>query len=160
MIKRIKGDLTLSIKGIEQEYQKMKKEIPLKLSNESVNHFLIGFQKGGGQTDAGMWAKRKGERKRDVKLKANRALLVLTGALRKSIMRRPGSNFERTVIGTNGIPYASIHNFGGRGLAYGKNEFTMPKREFIGKSKVLELKLRNIIFKELKKLRYLQKTKK
>lgn len=151
MIRRIKGDLTLSIKGIEQEYQKLKKEIPLKLSNESVNHFLIGFQKGGGQTDAGMWAKRKGERKRDVKLKVNRALLVLTGALRKSIMRRPGSNFERTVIGTNGIPYASIHNFGG-----GK----IPKREFIGKSKVLELKLRNIIFKELKKLRYLQKTKK
>jgi phage gpG-like protein len=35
---------------------------------------------------------------------------------------------------SNDKPYASVHNYGGRAKIYGKKEFQMPKRQFIGRS--------------------------
>ena len=134
-----------------------KRLLPLLLGNTAKNHFLKGFRIGGRRTDASRsgWAKRK--RDFDIEKKGNkwvkrnnkgRAILVKDGDLRASIKVR-NRNLNRLVVGTSGIRYAQIHNEGLRGKAFGKIPFKMPKREFIGNSKILERKLAVIIRREL-----------
>ena len=47
--------------------------------------------------------------------------------------------------------YAKIHNEGLMGLAFGKYPFKMPKRKFMGDSKILDKKLQTRIDNRLKK---------
>jgi len=50
----------------------------------------------------------------------------------------------------NEVPYAAVHN---EGLRAGRGKgFTMPKRQFIGKSAELEVKATNIMDSELRKI--------
>lgn len=128
-------------------FKKLEQHLPVILGNEAENHFVEGFKKGGGQTDAGKWKPRK----REDRKRPGRAILVDKGILRNDIKRRKTS-FKRTVVSTINTDYAVIHNEGGQGLAFGKHSFTMPKREFIGKSKKLNEKTVKIINNELKKL--------
>jgi hypothetical protein len=107
----------------------LKSTLPIVLANLAVNHFKEGFKKGGGQTDAssGGWKARAANSKRNL----GRAILVDTGALRRDI-RKGKVSFTYTEIMAGNTPktnkYAYVNNQGiGR----------MPKREFIGKSKVL-----------------------
>jgi phage gpG-like protein len=129
-----------------------KRQIARIVANEALNHFLVGFRKGGGQTDAGMWRKRK-LRVRDFTSKSpkvrararkqvGRAILVDTGALRRDIGVRSISS-RKVSIGTTRIPYARRHNEGLKG---------MPKREFLGDSKKLDKKVNKLILKELNKI--------
>ena len=46
---------------------------------------------------------------------------------------------------SNDKPYASVHNYGGRAKIYGKKEFQMPKRQFIGRSAVMISKINDKI---------------
>lgn len=46
---------------------------------------------------------------------------------------------------SNDKPYASVHNYGGRAKIYGKKEFQMPKRQFIGRSAVMVSKINSKI---------------
>lgn len=46
---------------------------------------------------------------------------------------------------SNDKPYASVHNYGGRAKIYGKKEFQMPKRQFIGRSAVMVSKINDKI---------------
>ena len=55
----------------------------------------------------------------------------------------------------NDKPYAPVHQFGMKAKIYGKKEFTMPKRPFMGKSKVMvttiQDKIKRILIRILKR---------
>lgn len=121
-------------------YKSFKQKAPKVIANNSLNHFLEGFRKGGGQTDdsKGGWTARGSSAPRN----QGRAILVDTGALRRSIHALKIS-FKEIIIGTTGIPYADRHNEGLVG---------MPKREFIGDSKELNEKNKKILVNLLSKV--------
>jgi phage gpG-like protein len=141
------------IKGIPdlvKESEKFKKRITIKVANLAKNHFLDGFRKGGRQTDQsrGGWKPRK---KSDPKKRGRRAVLVSRGTLRNDIDTRK-TTFEEIVIGTSEVTedYAHVHNEGGRS-GRGKG-FDMPQREFLGKSRKLDAKIKRKVLQELKKV--------
>ena len=134
-------------------FASQKRTLPIVLGKIAKNFFLEAFRKGG-FTDVGFkrWKQRRkrlGRGRTSPTLK-EAATLVKTGTLRRSIKVRPAT-FRRTRIFTN-LVYAAIHNFGLQGLAFGKNPFKMPEREFIGNSRVLEKKLERRILKEVNKV--------
>ena len=120
------------------------------------------------------WEKRKTKDRSDKRNpNSNRAILVKSGHLRRSIALLD-YKFDHIVIGTRGIKYAEIHNeggivtipehehklsFGGRRNRFvrpkkakfqqkvniGSHSFQMPKRHFIGKSKLLDKKILNLL---------------
>jgi phage gpG-like protein len=101
----------------------------------AANHFTTSFRNQGFTDESlQMWQPRKRtERSR----MGNRAILVKTGRLRRSI-RSKRFGFLSVKILTD-VPYASVHNNGersGRGRG-----FKMPKRQFIGYSGVLNRKI-------------------
>jgi hypothetical protein len=107
-----------------------KRKAPVVIANQSLNHFLLGFERAGFQTNdsRGGWPKRKSNAKRNV----GRALLVDSGALRNSLQKIKTS-FEDITIGTRRIQYARRHNEGLTDRLGRK----MPKRNFIGESNKL-----------------------
>ena len=63
--------------------------------------------------------------------------LTKTGALKRSIRYLSGiRGYSATVI--SDLPYSQIHNEGLRGNAWGRHNFQMPKRKFMGRSSRLE----------------------
>lgn len=143
-IRRI-GNFAISIN--KRDWDTLKRDIPILIANNSKNHFLNGFRRGamagGGFTDASRtgWLKRK----KETKLSRRKSILVKTGHLRQFIMSQGilEKAWPRVVIGTRGIVYAARHNEGLAG---------MPKREFIGDSKILMLKNQILIKRRLDKL--------
>lgn len=130
------------IRQVKTNLDKFKTTVPAKLGNIARNHFLEGFRKGGGKTDAsiGGWAKRKTPRTaRGRARNTGRALLVKTGKTRADLKRRETS-FRRIVVGIRSVPYARYHNTGTN---------RMPQREIVGRSRVLEKRLKNKIVKEI-----------
>ena len=131
--------------------EKQTKEAKIKIRKEialiSVKHFKDGFRTGGGQTDAGKWAKRKNQEalaeKKQLSLQEKRelgrAILVKTGSLRNSIKIYKITS-DQIIIRSN-MPYSSRINFG---TSY------MPAREFLGTSAVLKRKIEIAIEKMLK----------
>lgn len=134
-------------------FAQQKRTLPVVLGALAKNFFLEAFRKGG-FTDIGFkrWDRRKKRlpRGRWSPTQLEPATLIKTGKLRRSIKVRPAT-FRKTRIFTNLI-YAAIHNFGLIGKAFGKHKFKMPKREFIGNSRVLERKLEKRILKEVNKV--------
>jgi hypothetical protein len=129
---------SFSIKEKKVKFSRFKKEVPRLLANESRNHFLEGFRRGGGQTDRsrGGWKPRKSRRQ------PSRAILVLSGALRRDISVL-FSQWSKIVVGSINLPYARRHNEGLAG---------MPQREFIGESRSLKKKHIKIILRNLIRL--------
>ena len=121
--------------------------IMAEMANNAVNHFVKSFDNGG-FTDGHLqpWPDRKWS-----KDNFGRALLIKSGTLKRGI-RVKSVNSTLAVIGTGGIRYAAIHNYGLRGLAWGKYPFQMPKRQYIGKSTQLNKINLELIKKEVKKL--------
>jgi len=122
-----------------------KRNIPVLVSNNSKNFFLQSFRNQG-FTDNSLekWQKRDNSSRRN----SGRAILVDTGALRRSI-KVTQSSFNKIVI-TSNLPYAAVHNYGlkaGRGRG-----FKMPKRKFMGNSKKLNQQNISIIKSELNKI--------
>jgi hypothetical protein len=113
------------------------------IAEESLNHFLEGFQKGGYMTDASKsgWKRRKNDED------STRAILVKDGDLWRDIDVQTVTN-DLIVIGTKRIPYAAAHN---EGLRITRRNFTMTKREFIGPTKALEVANENIVVIEMRK---------
>ena len=141
-IKKVKG---FNLNKRKTEFISAKTKLPLKLANDVQRHFLKGFRRGGGSTDAsiGGWAKRKTSRSaRERKRSVGRALLVRSGKLRSDIRKRKVS-FRNVTVGTRSIPYAGFINDGTP---------RMEQREFIGDSRVLEKKIENRISNELDKI--------
>ncbi len=141
-LKKIKG---FGLSKIKVNYAAFQTKIPLKIANDVQNHFLRGFQRGGGSTDAsiGGWKKRKTSRSaRERKRSVGRALLVRSGKLRADIKKRKVS-FSNITVGTRAIPYAGFVNEGTE---------KMPQREFIGDSRVLEKKITAKLIREIDKV--------
>ena len=124
-----------------------KQRLPVKIGIEAKKWYLLGFRQDGGQTDEGKWEARKKPDKNPKK----RGILVQRNTLRDSISVLKASWYG-IVIGSRGVIYAAIHNFGLRGRAFGKYSFTMPKREFIGKSTGLNRKIFIMINKQFKSI--------
>lgn len=72
-----------------------------------------------------------------------------TRKLRRATRMEILSNGVRII---NSTPYASVHQFGGKTTIYGKKPFTMLKRPFIGRSKVMTQKIQTKILQRLKEL--------
>lgn len=145
------GSFKLKVTG--RLFKAQKRSLPIILGKEAKNFFLQAFRKGG-FTDISFkrWIPRrkrlaKGRTSATIK---EAATLQKRGTLRRSIKVRPAT-FRKIRIFTN-LVYAAIHNFGLKGLAFGKASFTMPKREFIGNSKVLERKLERTVLKQIDKV--------
>lgn len=126
-----------------QELKRLKSNLPLIVGNIAKRHFVKSF-KDGGFTDVNLdpWAKRKRLDKSDRRTGTNRAILVKSGHLRGSI-RVKVANFNKIEIGAYGVPYARYHNQG-----VGK----MPKRQFIGQSRLMTRKISKRIKQEIVKI--------
>ena len=125
--------ITLRFKGIE-------KKLPYQIGNLAVNWFKNGFRKGGGMTNRS----RSGWQERSIYSREKdkgRAILVKSGNLRSDIKRRE-TRFNRIVIATRSIDYASYHNNGTK---------TMPKREFIGDRAQLNKRIKTLITQNIEK---------
>lgn len=114
-------------------------------ANEASNHFIESF-KNQGFTDERLkkWKPRKN--KKDT----GRAILVKKGDLRRSIkVLKVDHSTLRASIGSTGLIYAAVHNFG---LMAGRKShpFIMPKRQFIGSSKKLNNAIKKIIDRNIK----------
>lgn len=134
-----------NIGSLPKEFFLSKRKIPLRIANLAQRHFLEGFRRGGGSTNAsiGGWAPRKRSRSaRERKRSVGRAILVRSGKLRADIKKRKIS-FAKTSVGTRSIPYAEYLNDGTP---------RMKQREFIGDSRVLERKIDSIIKSEMDKM--------
>jgi phage gpG-like protein len=62
---------------------------------------------------------------------------VLSGETRKLQSAITYRKTEQGVRISNDKPYAGVHNYGGKAKIYGKKEFQMPQRRFIGRSAVM-----------------------
>jgi phage gpG-like protein len=92
------------------------------------------------------WQARKATGKRALRHK----ILNKSGALKASIRVRTAVSALTTVVSSD-MDYSAIHNEGGQGKAWG-TPFTMPKREFIGDSEVMDKQMEKIILTEIDKL--------
>lgn len=112
--------------------------LPRILATEGVNFSKESWRRQGWQdTSFSKWKKRKPGQKRN----EGRAILVDSGDLRKSV-RIIGTSPGKARYGSD-LVYAPVHNFGLR-AGRGKG-FKMPKRQFVGQSKALQLKMNRII---------------
>ena len=112
----------------------------------ALNHFTKSFRDQG-FTDESLqaWKPRKRVRGRNDE---GRAILVKTGALRRSL-RKTNIGKYRVRISSN-LPYSRVHN---DGLRAGRGKgFTMPKRQFAGKSATMDRKIRNKIHRRIRKI--------
>lgn len=144
-LKRVSGKF--QIKSVA-DFNKVSRVLPIKLAVNTEKHFRSGFEAGGGKTDdsKGGWIARKKKDKG-----GRRGILIKSGKLRRDIKQRMAT-FHNIEVGTSNITidYADVHN---SGLRSGRGKgFTMPKREFIGKSKQLEAQNIKIINNGLKDL--------
>lgn len=125
--------------GKKENIEALKYKIMREVASVASSHYKKGFVEGGGRTDAGKWAKRAGD------FELERAILVKTGTLKKSV--KPSKISGKEVVLTSEIfgseyDYAADHNYGLK---------NMPKREFLGPSKVLNIKINKIIEKAISK---------
>ncbi len=127
----------INVRKFIKRFQMEKRRLPTEIGNMALNHF-IGSWRNQGFTGASLqkWAPRKKATRKNM----GRALLVQTGHLRMSMAVR-SANWRAIRIGSYGIPYAERHNKGLGG---------MPKRQFVGNSKVLNDKIQRKIKTEIK----------
>ena len=126
------------ISNLNTDWKRLKRHLPIRLGERVLRFFELSFKKEG-FTDASFepWAKRKKETPQTT----GKPVLVSESHLRDSLEVKQ-SNFKRTVIATEGIPYANRHNFGKNG---------MTKRQFIGDSKILDKGVEKLIADEINK---------
>lgn len=124
-----------------KEFKKQKRTLPRVIGNMVLNHQKQAFRRQG-FTDRTLdpWVKRKTKDRSDRRNKRSRAILVKSGALRRSL-RVKRATFANIRVGSYGIIYSRPHN---RGVD------PQPKRQFIGQSRVLSKKIEKRIDKELK----------
>ena len=119
-------------------FETMKRTLPKQAGNVAKNHFLDSFEKEAFSYDSvgsDPWEKRKRKTKQDKRTGKRRKLLVQSGALRRSI-RVKSANWKAIRVGSYGIKYATYHNNG---------TSTLPQRQFIGKSLVMERKIKKLV---------------
>lgn len=119
--------------------QQMRK-LPRLLGNEVVRHTLDNFKLQGFKQSEGFvqrWQPRKPSRRRE---RGRRAILVKSGALRRSV--RVVSVSPTSALVASRLPYSKRHNDGLKG---------MPQRKFLGNSRALRQRLKKLIQETLRK---------
>lgn len=151
-------------------YRKFQRKIPRRIAGTATSFFKDnfrrqGFPQGRGRFDR--WPRRKPGTRRD----SGRAILVDSGNLKRSV-RKQTVRQGYVTVGTD-VPYAAIHNQGGRisgqqrvrehtrrtrtgrttVQAHTRNvDIQMPQRQFMGNSQALNTRLRRMILQELRKV--------
>lgn len=118
----------------------------------ALNHSVENFRKQGFE-DVGVekWKTRKTETSRERKRTervGNRAILVKSGALRRSLRKKKLTAFSGTI--SSPLIYAKVHNDGlrtGRGSG-----FKMPKRQFVGNSSKMVRKIENALAQKIDRI--------
>jgi phage gpG-like protein len=130
-------------KKILNDLKKFEAEIPKVVSEMGSigqNHFVKSFRDQGFTDNAlTKWPSRK----REDRGRGSRAILVKSGRLRRSIRRAPIGKYGVSLL--SDVPYAKIHNDGLVGRAWGKHTFRMPKRQFMGSSRVMSQRIEKMI---------------
>ncbi len=145
-------DNKFHLEKLKQDFDKLKKQLPKKIADESRSYFMKSFPQGGFNQDGSVqkwkevdrripgtnaykYPKTKGTSRR------TKPILVRTGRMQRSI-RITQLSFNRSVIATD-VPYAKYHNKGTKNI---------PKRKFMGRSRNLNKRVERLIKKELKKI--------
>ena len=147
-------------KKILNDLKRFEAKIPEMVSNMggiALNHFTKSFaNQGFTDTTLEKWQPRKRTRYRTRSGKevddTTRGILIGKGSgnLRRSLKRVSLGRYG--VIITSNLPYAKIHNDGLMGRAWGKYAFKMPKRQFVGYSRVMNAKIESKIHSIIKKV--------
>lgn len=145
------------MKGLDKKVRSVLETSLIVLGNEAKNHFVNSFRlQGFEDKTVTKWQPRKKDTRRTrsgrIVNDTNRAILVKSGDLRRSIRRESINPKALKVVIATDLVYARIHNEGLMGKAWGKAPFKMPKRQFIGASFVLNTKAKKAITKSLDKL--------
>lgn len=138
----------------------LQKWIPTKRKDPTSNWY--GFQYGARTPLPFNHPRRKGSKRKYKARKINaitnyspaatkrKTLTGMTGDLKESIQFQILS--PQKVLIFSDLSYAKIHNEGGTFQIFGKTKAIMPKRPFIGKSRVLEKKIIQIVEHQIKKI--------
>lgn len=124
-----------------RDFKRVKSNLPIVIGNIAKNHYVKSFRDQG-FTDKTLnkWQKRSSRNRSDRRNKASRAILVDSGRLRRSI-KVGRATFSYIEIGAYGVSYARYHNKGTKKI---------PKRQFIGESKVVRDSIRKRIRRDIK----------
>ena len=100
--------------ALRPRFRKVREELPLQMAAVAQNFFVGSFQRQGWYDGLTLkrWTPRKGEKWRRKKKgrRGNRAILIKTGRLRRSIKIR-SARFQKIIIATD-VAYAAAHNYG------------------------------------------------
>jgi phage gpG-like protein len=128
-----------------KEYDNTIPDIINFMGNTAQTHFVRSFRDQGFTDETlSKWQPRKGElsggiaRVRKRSRDSGRAILVKTGALRRSIRKVNRGKLAVSIV--SNLPYARVHN---EGLPIRGGR--MPKRQFVGHSKRVDRKIRERI---------------
>lgn len=115
---------------IQQRLAQKLRELPPIIGNEAVNHSLDAFQQEGWDGEA--WPKRKNPTKWGKADETDRALLVKTGKLKRSVrISEIGEGSVTIQAGGADVPYARAHNFGYKGtVTQNVNEHNRRTKKF------------------------------
>lgn len=111
-----------------------------KIGDTAMKHYKKSFDDEG-FTDITLKKWKPLKREREVTYRGGK-ILSRTERLKNSLKKRVMSSkteFSFTIF--SNLIYADIHNWGMWGKAWGKHRFKMPKRQFIGYSRILDKKL-------------------
>jgi len=149
----------LTIKQITANIRnRMATTIPQNMRTMALEHFDNSFRNQG-FTDSGFqpWKPRKQEKRvvflgKRIKARgkggrytsSNRAILIRSGRLRRSIKARFSG---KSILFTSDVEYAQIHNEGGQ--AGRRLASKIPRRRFAGRSAMLEAEIKRMISREL-----------
>lgn len=124
------------------EMKRFERIVPKQVGNMALNHFLESFDNesfSDGRLNSDPWKQRSSKTKADRRTGRRRGLLIQSGSLKGSL-KVAMATMRKIAVGSYGIKYASFHNNGTTRL---------PKRQFIGESKMLNRKIRKLIRKKL-----------
>lgn len=166
-------DLNRFEKELKQKMEDVKRfaaaDLPLIIGVEAVNHFKESFEKEGFVDDTSLekWqnVKRRdpqspwfgfapgssSNKKNNFSTVRTMAKILTgeTGELANAITYKVSTD---KVVVSNDKPYAAVHNFGGKAKIFGKTEFQMPARKFMGKSIALEKNINEKMKREIIKI--------
>lgn len=150
-----------------KDYSAELRPLYVKLANQAQNYFVSSWRKQGWDgvswkevkrrepdTNAYKYPKKKGLQRQTSPILVGAGYKKRGGTLRRAVSNMM-STAQYSTFGVKmivNLPYAKIHNEGGKGKAFGKHSFTMPKRQFIGQTRELTDKQLKLIKTEIDKI--------
>lgn len=101
----------MDYKRFQSQFNSWYNDLPYRVSNMAVNDILLNFQKRHGSYQNGVFVRWKKRKTIKGHKSSNRALLIKSGRLWRSIRPAPLAGVARVITD---VPYAQIHNEGGR----------------------------------------------